>query len=145
MRRLRGAALAPYLSEAEWKLFPKGPSGARRVVAHMARGGCLGLLVDQKMNDGIEATLFGQPAMTAPAAAALALRFRCPVISARVERIGPARFRMVCEAPLPLPDTGDRERDIAALTQTVNDTLERWIRARPDSWLWLHRRWPKAA
>ncbi len=38
--------------------------------------------MDQKMNDGVEATLFGRPAMTAPAMAALALRFRCPVIPA---------------------------------------------------------------
>jgi len=27
----------------------------------------------------------------------------------------------------------------------VNDTIERWVRAKPESWLWLHRRWPKAS
>jgi len=31
----------------------------------------------------------------------------------------------------------------SALTQAVNDRLETWIRAKPESWLWLHRRWPK--
>jgi KDO2-lipid IV(A) lauroyltransferase len=25
----------------------------------------------------------------------------------------------------------------------MNDRLERWIRARPEEWLWLHRRWPR--
>jgi KDO2-lipid IV(A) lauroyltransferase len=49
----------------------------------------------------------------------------------------------VVEAPLALPDSGDRQADIAALTQQINDVLERWIRARPESWLWVHRRWPK--
>jgi KDO2-lipid IV(A) lauroyltransferase len=76
--------------------------------------------------------------------AALALRFRCPVIPGYAERIGPARFHLVCEPPLPLPDTGDRQADIRALTQSVNDCLERWIRARPHEWLWMHRRFPKA-
>jgi KDO2-lipid IV(A) lauroyltransferase len=112
-------------------------------MAHIARGGRLGMLVDQKLNDGIEARLFGLRAMTAPAPAALALRTRCAVVCAHVERLGPARLRVIVERPLALPDTGDRSADIAALTQQINDVLECWIRARPESWLWLHRRWPK--
>lgn len=91
----------------------------------------------------IEARLFGQPAMTATALAAVALRQRCSVIPARIDRLGPARLRMVVEPPLRLPDTGNRAADQAALTQQINDVLERWIRAHPESWLWLHRRWPK--
>lgn len=124
-------------------LFAKGARGAREALAHVVRGGSLGMLVDQKMNDGIEARLFGHPAMTAAALAVIALRRRCPVIPGRIERIGPARLRLVVEPPLLLPDSGDRLADQAALTQDVNDLLERWIRARPESWLWLHRRWPK--
>ncbi len=126
------------------KLLPKGPVGARQAVAHLARGGYLGMLIDQKMNDGIEARLFGRPAMTAPALAAFALRLRCPVVPGYVMRTGPARFHLVAEEALPLPDTGDRDADILSLTQAVNDRLEAWIRARPDTWLWLHRRFDKA-
>lgn len=124
-------------------MFPKGAAGARGTMAHLAGGGALGMLMDQKMNDGIPARFFGRTAMTAPALAALALRYRCPVVPACVHRLGPARFRVVFEPPLPLPDTGDRKADIAALTQAVNDRLEAWVRERPESWLWLHRRWPK--
>jgi KDO2-lipid IV(A) lauroyltransferase len=123
-------------------MFPKGATGARGALAHLMKGGFLGMLVDQKMNDGIEAEFFGQPAMTAPALAALALRFRCPVIPGYIDRLGPARLRLNVEPPLPLPASGDRQADIAALTRQVNATLERWIRARPEIWLWLHRRWP---
>jgi len=130
-------------TRADVQMFPKGAAGARQSLAHLSRGGRLAMLMDQKMNDGIEAEFFGRPAMTAPALAALALRLRCPVIPGYVERLGPARFRVVCEPPLALPDTGNRPADIATLTQMVNDTLERWIRAKPESWLWLHRRWPK--
>lgn len=140
IRALREAAMGETVP-----MFAKGARGARGALAHIARGGRLGMLVDQKMNDGIEATLFGHPAMTAPALAAMALRYRCPVIPGYVERLGPARLRIHVEPPLALPDSGDRQADILALTQAVNDRLERWVRARPGTWLWLHRRWPKSS
>ena len=123
--------------------FAKGAKGARGALAHLGRGGRLGMLVDQKMNDGIAAPFFGHLAMTAPAAAAFALRFNCPLIPAHVERLGPARFRLVVEQPLPLPATTDRQADIATLTAAMNATVENWIRTRPGEWLWLHRRWPR--
>jgi KDO2-lipid IV(A) lauroyltransferase len=37
--------------------------------------------------------------------------------------------------------TGDRERDVLAFTQDLNDRLERWVRRHPEQWYWLHRRW----
>jgi KDO2-lipid IV(A) lauroyltransferase len=122
--------------------FRKGAAGARAAFAHLLRDGYLGMLVDQKLNDGIAARLFGEIAMTAPAPATLALRFRCPVIPTRIERLGPARFRLVVEPALALPTDAERGEMIAALTQAINDRLEDWIRARPGEWLWLHRRWP---
>lgn len=135
MRRKSTGAAVP--------MFAKGSAGAREAMAHLRRGGLLGMLVDQKLNEGIAVPFFGRPAMTTPALAQFALRFRCPVIPIRPVRLGPARFRVVCEPPLALPDTGDRTADHYALTLAVNATLERWIREQPESWLWLHRRWPK--
>ncbi|KXV59024.1 lauroyl acyltransferase [Acetobacter senegalensis] len=140
IRKLRDAAMAP----TPMPLFAKGARGAREALVYVAKGGRLGMLVDQKMNDGVEARFFGQPAMTAPALAAMALRYRCPVIPGYVERLGPARLRIVVEPPMTLPDTGDKQRDLETLVQMVNDRLESWIRRKPESWLWLHRRWPKA-
>lgn len=125
--------------------FAKGSQGARQALAYLGQKGFLGMLVDQKMNDGIAVPFFDHMAMTAPAAAVFALRHRCPVIPGHVERLGPARFRLICEPPLSLPDSGDRHADIATLTRVMNACLERWITERPESWLWLHRRWPKQA
>jgi KDO2-lipid IV(A) lauroyltransferase len=123
--------------------FAKGRGGARAAMEHLRGGGLLGLLADQKMNDGVAATFFGHPAMTAGAPSALALRFGCPLVPVRVERLGPARFRITAEPPLVHPATGDRAADALALTQAMNDRIEAWVRARPEQWLWLHRRWPK--
>lgn len=128
---------------ADMPFFTKGGKGARAAMVYLARGGRVGMLVDQKMNEGIEARLFGHPAMTAASGAAFALRFRCPLLPTHAVRVGPARFRIEVEPPLPFPDTGDQHADIAALTQAMNDCLERWIRAWPEGWLWLHRRFPR--
>jgi KDO2-lipid IV(A) lauroyltransferase len=134
----RSAGLAPGVA-----MFPKGAQGARQALAHVMGGGSLGLLVDQKMNDGIAVPFFGRPAMTAPAAAQFALRFDLPLVPIRVQRLGPARVRMIVEPPLAVPRTGDRQADILALTTAMNATVERWVRAEPGAWLWLHKRWPK--
>jgi KDO2-lipid IV(A) lauroyltransferase len=123
--------------------FRKGAAGARAAVAYLRAGGRVGMLADQKLNDGIAVPFFGRMAMTAPAPAALALRFGCPLIPSHCVRIGPARFRVSVETPLPHPATGERNRDVAELTAAMNATIERWVRETPGQWLWLHRRWPK--
>jgi len=138
VRRLRSEATG-----AEVPMFAKGARGARGAIAHVARGGHLGGLMDQKMNDGVEAQFFGMAAMTAPALAAIALKYDCPVIPGYVVRLGPARLRIVVEAPLTIPATGDRHDDQLHLIQAINDRFQVWIESNPGSWLWMHRRWPR--
>jgi KDO2-lipid IV(A) lauroyltransferase len=139
---LVNACRAAAVPGAPLPLFPKGAAGARAALRYLANGGVLGMLADQKLNDGIAVPLLGHPAMTAPAPALMALRFRCPLIPGRVERLGPCRFRLVVEPPLPLPEGGDRHAAVRALTLAINDRLSAWVRDRPAEWLWLHRRWP---
>src|SRR6202012_5753882 len=124
------------------EFIPKGTIASRRALAALRRGAHLTLLVDQKLNDGIAVPFFGRPAMTAPSLALLALHFDCTVLPARVERLRGAQFRLTIEPPLPLPRRGNRTADAAALMTDVNQTLERWIRERPEQWFWVHRRWP---
>jgi KDO2-lipid IV(A) lauroyltransferase len=124
-------------------MFAKGAPGGRAAMAHLRRGGLLGMLVDQKLNEGIAVPFFGRDAMTTTALAQFALRLRCSVIPIHPVRLGPARFRVICEPSMVLPDTGNRAADVRALTSEMNRVLEGWIREQPDCWLWLHRRWPK--
>ena len=123
------------------EFIPKGAVAARRAIAALNRGVHLGLLADQKMNDGIPVPFFGRPAMTTSALGLLALRFDCDVIPLRVERLTGAHFRVTVFPPLPLPRSGERHADAAALMAQVNAILETWIRDRPEQWLWVHRRW----
>ena len=91
-------------------MFAKGSAGAREAFAHLRAGACSGMLVDQKLNEGLAVPFFGRPAMTTPALAQFALRFRCPVIPVHPVRLGPARFRVICEPPMALPMTAATAR-----------------------------------
>ena len=124
-------------------MIPKGSVGARRSIEALSKGRCLALFVDQKMNDGIEAPFFGQPAMTAPALASLALKFGVPVIPFRLIRLKGARFRAEYLKPIIFTPTEDRAADQLRVMTEVNAVIEGWIRENPSQWLWLHRRWPK--
>ena len=121
---------------------PKGATGGKAMVAALKGGKHLAMLADQKLNDGIPVKFFGREAMTAPSMAQLALRFRCPLVPARVERLRGARFRVTLFPPMNLPDTGDKQADVHTLMEQVNALIESWIRERPEQWLWVHRRWP---
>lgn len=124
------------------RLVPKGRDGAREILAALRQGGTVAMMVDQKMNDGIPVPFFGRDAMTAPAIAQLALKFDCPLIPARIERLGGTRFRITIMPPLELPRSGDRNTDIGDLMIRINRLIESWVREQPAQWLWLHRRWP---
>lgn len=124
-------------------LIQKGSEGARQALLVLKKGGHLGMLVDQKMNDGVAIPFFGRDAMTAPAIAQFATRFKCPLVPARVERLNGANFRLTVYPPLEFPHTGDAHDDNRLLLIRINDLLEEWVRERPDQWLWVHRRWPE--
>lgn len=139
---LIGKLYADIRALAKGELLPKGRDGARRALKLLKQGDHLGMLVDQKMNDGIPVPFFGRPAMTAPAAAALALKFNCPIVPTQVVRVGPGRFVVTVHTPLK-PDelltSHDSQLDIML---RINRLLEDWIRQNPAQWLWVHRRWP---
>jgi KDO2-lipid IV(A) lauroyltransferase len=119
----------------------KGAEGAREMLRRVKAGGHLGLLADQKMNDGVAVPFFGRPAMTAPAWAKIALRSDVPVATCFVERLPGPRFRVIFAA-LEIARTGDRAMDERSLLLAYHARLEEFIRARPGQWFWVHRRWP---
>jgi len=114
--------------------------GARRV---LEQGKVLGYMIDQNQpaRHAIFPTFFGVPAATAATPALLSRRTGAPVVFALSWPLGDGRHRVIIEGPLEPPDTGDRVADVLAFTQDLNDRLERHVRAHPEHWYWLHRRW----
>lgn len=123
-------------------MIPKGREGAKRILKALKDGKHVGIMLDQKMNDGIPVPFFGIDAMTATALGDLAANLKCPVIPARVIRENGAHFTVEVSAPLYAEDTGDRSRDSRELTTRANKIIEDWVREKPGQWLWLHNRWP---
>jgi KDO2-lipid IV(A) lauroyltransferase len=106
-------------------------------------GRVLGYVIDQNqaLRHAIFPSFFGVPAATSSTPAILAMRTGAAVVFCLSIPLGDGRHQVVIEGPLDPPDTGDRERDVLAFMQDLNDRLERWVRAHPDRWYWLHRRW----
>lgn len=118
------------------RLARKGVEGARSVHGALRNSEVVGMLVDQKHNRGLAIPFFGQPAMTAPAVAELALKYSAPIIMGRLERLGGARFRVTIDPPLDVSSG-----NVTEILTRINARLEEWIRLRPEQWLWLHKRW----
>ena len=124
--------------------IPKGKRGGRDLIEALGAGVSLAMLVDQKLNTGgIPSPLFGKPAMTAPATARLALKYRAPILPIEVERVRGARFRVTVHDAVAFAPSGDAAADAQRLTDLINLEIEKLIRKRPGQWLWLHRRWGK--
>lgn len=125
------------------KLFaPKGEAAALRgLFGALDRGESVALLNDQKFNEGITDLFFGQPARTATGPTRLALRSGVRLQLGYIERLKGARFRAVVCEPIYLKPSGDRAADLAHGVRLINAFLEERVRARPEEWFWVHRRW----
>lgn len=123
-------------------LLPKGRDGAKQTIGVLRAKRGLGMLVDQKFNEGLPIPFFGRDAMTATAPAELSMTFGCPLVPVQVERLEGAHFRMTVHPPIRVSKTGDRKANVRAALEQINALVESWVRARPEQWFWIHRRWP---
>ncbi len=125
------------------ELSAKGETGAREMLIAMQNGQSVTFLNDQKFNRGIEAPFFGHQLMTAPGPARLARRFNAPLLPVSVTRLPGTRFAVTFHPPLHADKDPDKTKAIAKTVVAINGFLEEQIRAHPQDWFWVHRRWPK--
>lgn len=125
------------------KLIPKGAKGIRDLISAIRSGYAIGMLVDQKMNNGIEVPLLGQPAMTAKAIAKIALQFSYPIIPLQVVRTNSnnSYFKAIIHPPIELQKTNNNQTDCYNIMVTINQILGNWIQENPGQWFWFHNRW----
>ncbi|WP_375283022.1 lysophospholipid acyltransferase family protein [Marinicauda pacifica] len=123
-------------------LTPKGGSGAKEMLAALQAGNPVGLMNDQKMNDGIAAPFFGRPAMTASGPARLAQRYDAPLVPMSVRRVEGTRFHVKVHEPLDTPEGSGNEAILQTVTR-INEFIEARILEAPEQWFWVHRRFEK--
>ncbi|WP_035708413.1 lipid A biosynthesis lauroyl acyltransferase [Niveispirillum irakense] len=124
------------------KMVPKGKEAARGLATTIRSGGHVGLLIDQKLNEGIPVPFLGRDAMTGTLLADLAVRYKAPAVPLRVIRLGAARFRVEALPPIEFTGGDTPKPDGTAIMTRLNEMLGEWVRERPGQWMWQHRRWP---
>ena len=118
-----------------WPATAWSTSGAPcgRSCARCTPGEGVAFLIDQNVQekDGIFVDFFGRPAATTTVAAALAVKTGCALVPGHTA-IGPdGRYRAVYDPPLEWTPSGDKQADIARLTQDLTRVIEGWMREQP--------------
>ncbi len=111
---------------------------ARTILKALAGNEAVGILIDQNaaQDASVFVDFFGVQASAATSFARLAAHTGAAVIPGFALWSEPER-RYILRFYPPVPVTGDLVRD----TQALQSQLEAVIRAYPDQWLWVHRRW----
>jgi Kdo2-lipid IVA lauroyltransferase/acyltransferase len=118
------------------------PRTFRDVLGHLKRGGTVGFVLDQYAGPpvGIRVPFFGVPVGTQTAVAILARRTGAVVLPVTNRRLPSGRFEVEIAAPVPWLEHADPDEEIALNTARYSAVMEAQVRARPEQWLWTHRR-----
>jgi len=116
-------------------------NAARQLVRELQAGRSVGLLPDQRIDNGEPVPYFGVNALTTTSPAWLAVRMKCPLIPVQVERTGPAKFRVIIHAPIDTCEgIGDSRQRLFEVTKKINHCFEQWVYGDPGHWLCIKRR-----
>lgn len=122
-------------------MFERSRRGLAAMVKFLKGGGMVGMVADHYMRHGQPVDFMGHPAYTALSAAEMAVKYDALVVPIygrrQADGIG---FDIIVDAPIP-------HGDPVKMTQAMNASLEKLVRAHPRQWFWIHRRWkqpPKA-
>jgi KDO2-lipid IV(A) lauroyltransferase len=117
---------------------------ARIVFRALREGASVGFLGDHNtmLEEAVYVPFFGIQAATTSGAARLAMRTGAAVLPSYMywdEILRKHRLRF--EPAVPLARTGDEEADVRENTVRFTQALEQFVRAHPEQWLWMHKRW----
>jgi KDO2-lipid IV(A) lauroyltransferase len=124
-----------------------GPAGVRTILAHLRRGGMVGILADQcpQRHRGIPVPFFGKLAWSHRGPALLAIRSGAAVVPGFIHGVPGGRTHSIrIDEEIPVLRTGDGEEDIRALTTRIQAAIEAEVRRAPEDWFWIHRRWKRS-
>jgi Kdo2-lipid IVA lauroyltransferase/acyltransferase len=117
---------------------------ARSILRILADGGTVGILSDHNtvLEESVFVDFFGIPASTTSGLARIALRTNAAVVPGFLSWDNERRkYRLRFEPAVDLARTGDEESDVRENTARFTKTIEDYVRAYPDQWLWVHKRW----
>lgn len=123
------------------RAIPKNRKAGITMMKALRNKEYIGILIDQKYNEGLAVPFFSLPAMTNPVAVQLAQKFEVPLVPLACRRIDENRFEIEFYPPICLFEPNGKPRPVDAVISDAHTLLESWIRRHPEQWLWLHKRW----
>lgn len=109
----------------------------------LRRGELILLGLDRAVSDNVRPVdFFGSPAPLPDGPVRVALRTGAPLIPGFALRHPDDTFLIRLEPPVELPNTGDREADVAAGMKMVVAIMERYIAEHPEQWMVSVPVWP---
>jgi KDO2-lipid IV(A) lauroyltransferase len=117
---------------------------AMAAIKILREGGILGILSDVNSGgkEGVFVPFFGIPASTSGGAAAIAIRSNALIFPTFcIWDKGIRRYRFVHGPILEPAVSGDRKQDIIDTTAAFTAEIEKIIKAYPEQWMWIHKRW----
>jgi Kdo2-lipid IVA lauroyltransferase/acyltransferase len=124
--------------------FLAADDSIRPLLNELRAGRSIGLLVDLRVESGEPVPFCGHDTATTTVPARLALKFGCPLVPVRVERIRPAHLRVTLYDPVLPEPAATPDAQARRMMAAVNALFESWIVARPHEWQCFQNRWPKA-
>jgi KDO2-lipid IV(A) lauroyltransferase len=116
-------------------------TGARELYAALGRNETVAVVFDRPMErGGVPVRYFGAEARVPEGVARLALRTGAAVVGAVGVRRGDTIVAQV-SPPFDVRVTGDRQRDVQALTQSMMCWLEGHVRQHPSQWFMFRDFW----
>lgn len=124
------------------KLVSKKQGMSATTLKLWGEGRTMIMLMDQHAGrHGLWIDFFGRPASTHTSPARLHLLTGHPIICIAFVRVGLWRYRLLASEPMRFAATDDRLADQEKIIRHLSTCLESYIRAFPDQYLWMHRRW----
>jgi Kdo2-lipid IVA lauroyltransferase/acyltransferase len=117
---------------------------ARAILKVLGDGGTVGILSDHNssIEEGVFVPFFGVPASTTSGLARIALRTDAAVLPGFLSWDDALRkYRLRFEPAVELARSSDEEADVVENTARFTQVIEAYVRAHPDQWLWVHKRW----
>ena len=125
------------------EIILRGPAAGKQMIRALSGNRAAALLIDQDIRGipGVFVPFFGKPAWTPSGAAMLAIRRGSSMVPGFIHRRPDGSHLAEIHPPLPMPVDGSLEDRVEELTAAATAVIERQVRAHPEQWVWMHRRW----
>ncbi len=101
------------------------------------------VLLDQNFGSvgGVYVDFFGHKAATATGPVIFAMRTKAVILPMFIVREKDDHHKIIIDEPLSLEEKTDDKETILFNISRITQVIERYIRAYPQEWGWMHRRW----